>query len=195
MKGILIKDFYTLRKTLGLYVLMTVILSIGSSEKMSFFALFYATMLPVNLIAFDERSRFEQMQAMMPLSGFSCVLDKYLVGFAGMLFAALIGGGRALIAGEGAAFMQGIGLALTLCLLVQAVLVPLVLRFGVVRGRMIYVFALIMLAALLGGLGYMLGDVLVNTAFLGAAGLALTLALNVLSLFVARRVYMRRLMA
>jgi len=196
MKGILLKDFYVLRKTIGLYVLMTVILSVTMRQDVAFFAMFYAVMLPVNLIAMDERSRFERLMVMLPLTGRQCVLDKYLVGYAGFAFAAAASVCCALFTGGVASLLQEIPLVLGLCLLLHGVMIPLVLRFGMERGRMIYVFAMVILGGLLGGAGYLLGDQMAIPAqtlswFVFPAGVAC----NVLSIWVSQKVYMNRLIA
>ncbi len=194
MKGILLKDFWALRKTIGLYVLMTVVLSATMREDVAFFAMFYAVMLPVNLIAMDERSHFERLMVMLPLTGRQCVLDKYLIGYAGFAFATVASGCCALFTGGLADLLQEIPLVLGLCLIVHGVMIPLVLRFGIERGRMIYVFAMIVLGGLLGSAGYVLGDRLAIPArtlslFVFPAGVAC----NVLSIWVSQKVYMNRL--
>lgn len=184
-----------MRKTIRLYVLMTVILSVTMQQDASFFAMFYAAMLPVNLIAMDERSRFERLMVMMPLTGRQCVLDKYLIGYAGVAFAAVVSGCCALLTGGMADFLLGVPLALGLCLIVHGVMIPLVLRFGLERGRMIYIFSLVILAGLLGSLGYLLGDQMAIPArVLSLLVFPVGVVCNVLSIWVSWKVYMNRLM-
>ena len=57
MKGLLLKDFYTLLKQLKLYLVFIVILSVIPSMNMTSIGIVYAAMLPIAVIAFDERSK------------------------------------------------------------------------------------------------------------------------------------------
>ena len=56
MKGLLLKDFYVLLKQLKLYLVIIVILSVIPSLNMTSFGIIYAAILPITVIAFDERS-------------------------------------------------------------------------------------------------------------------------------------------
>lgn len=38
-------------------------------------------MVPVNLLGFDERSRFDRYASVLPLTGLQCVADKYIVTY------------------------------------------------------------------------------------------------------------------
>lgn len=196
MKGILIKDVYTLKKTIALYLIVTMVFCAFDSGNLSFVALFYATMLPINLITMDERARFDRLAVMLPLRGVACVLDKYLVAYAGLGVTALMMVVRALTAGKGTAFMAGILLSLSLCLFVHAVLLPLIFRFGIERGRMIYVASIVVLAALLGALGQLIEvQEPVRIQTVGLIAFAGALALNVGSIFLSKRVYIGRMTA
>lgn len=196
MKGILIKDFYTLKKTLVLCLMVTVAFCTLGNESMSFIALFYVVMLPINLIAMDERARFDRLAVMLPLGGVACVLDKYLIAYAGLGVTAMMMGVRALVLGQGAAFVTGILFSLAFCLLVHAVLLPLIFRFGVERGRMFYILAIVVLAGMLGALGSLIEEqVLVSTQVASLISFAVALALIVGSIVLSKRVYLDRMTA
>lgn len=196
MKGILIKDLYTLRKTIALYLIVTVLFCVFGSENMIFVTLFYVTMLPLNLIALDERARFDRLAVMLPLPGVACVLDKYLIAYAGLGVTALLTGLRAVAAGQGASFLTGIPLSLAFCLFVHAVLLPLIFRFGIEQGRMIYVGAIVVLAGLLGALGALMEtQARMSVQVIGPIAFFAALALNVLSIFLSQKVYLNRMTA
>lgn len=80
MKGILFKDFLSAKRILTIYLLMIICFSFGGAKGV-FFALCYSIMVPVNLLGFDERSRFDRYASVLPLTGMQCVADKYIVTY------------------------------------------------------------------------------------------------------------------
>ena len=83
MKGILFKDFLSAKRILTIYLLMIICFSFGGAKGV-FFALCYSIMVPVNLLGFDERSRFDRYASVLPLTGLQCVADKYIVMYLSM---------------------------------------------------------------------------------------------------------------
>ena len=80
MKGILFKDLISAKRILTIYLLMIICFSFGGAKGVSF-ALCYSIMVPVNLLGFDERSRFDRYASVLPLTGLQCVADKYIVTY------------------------------------------------------------------------------------------------------------------
>ena len=85
MKGLLLKDWYMMKKYCRYYLFCTIgfiILSILSAGNMFF--VFYPCMLcgmiPVNLIGYDERSRWMQYSGTMPYTKAQIVSGKYVIG-------------------------------------------------------------------------------------------------------------------
>lgn len=75
-------------------------------------------------------------------------------------------------------------------------LLPLIFRFGIERGRMIYVASIVVLAALLGALGQLIEvQALVRIQTAGLIAFAGALALNVGSIFLSKRAYIGRMTA
>ena len=66
MKGLLIKDRKTLLKQMKVMLAITALLACVPSTYMSAFALFYAAMLPITALAYDERAKWDELAAMMP---------------------------------------------------------------------------------------------------------------------------------
>ena len=89
MKGLLIKNALMMKRTLFLYAILIVVLSFGNDSGL-LFALFYSLMLPINIIALDERSHFDRLLPMLPLTSTQCVLDKYLFTYAGLVVMTVI---------------------------------------------------------------------------------------------------------
>lgn len=145
MKGLLQKELYCIwkccRAVLFLIIFFTV-LSLWSRENILFllYPLLFAGTLPMTLLSYDERDHWEAFASSLPLSRAQLVSSKYLVGL-GMAVLATV---PLLLAqtlvnqlsGEG--LFQLIQLALLLGLLPPALLLPVIFRFGVSKGRLLY---------------------------------------------------------
>ena len=85
MKGLLLKDWYMVKTYCRAYLLIAVVfiaLSFFSDNNMFF--VFYPCllcgMIPVNLLAYDERSRWTQYSGTLPYTKTQIVSGKYLIG-------------------------------------------------------------------------------------------------------------------
>lgn len=81
MKGLLIKDFYILTKQIKVFLIVLVIMAIIPGNSMAAFAIIYATMLPIAIMGYDERSKWDRYALMLPYSKRSLVLSKYIMGY------------------------------------------------------------------------------------------------------------------
>ena len=196
MKGILLKDMMTLKRTMLLYLVLIVFFAVSNGGSGAAFAMFYSIAMPVNMIAVDERSRFDRLMPMLPVRRIDCVLDKYIGAWGCLALAAVLG-----IVGEsvkaGALVLSPVILpAVAVCLVSQAITLPLLFKFGVDQGRMIYMIAIIVMAGLLGALGSLIdGQFFVPAKWLTALALLAGVALNAGSILVSERVYLGRLTA
>ena len=196
MKGILLKDMMTLKRTMLLYLVLIVFFTVSNGGSGAAFAMFYSIAMPVNMIAVDERSRFDRLMPMLPVRRIDCVLDKYIGAWGCLALAAVLG-----IVGEsvkaGALVLSPVILpAVAVCLVSQAITLPLLFKFGVDQGRMIYMIAIIVMAGLLGALGSLIdGQFFVPAQWLTALALLAGVALNAGSILVSERVYLGRLTA
>lgn len=195
MKGLLIKDALMIRRTLTLYIAMVVILSLGNENAMMF-ALFYSLMLPVNLIALDERCRFDRLAPMLPLTSRACVLDKYLFSYASIALMTLVGVAVSCVKLGGLAMPPVLVTGVAITLLSHAISIPLLIRFGVERGRMLYMALVLVQAVLLGAVIGLFGEgVVTNSLAIGGVALALGVAANVVSVPVAVKMFEARTLA
>lgn len=162
MKGLMLKDFYTLGRQAKIFVLFILVFTvIGNS--MSAFAVVYASMLPITALAFDEQSKWDSLAAMMPYSTRDLVLSKYCLGYAGIgvagVFAVLVqfavGYAKNAVPGKEAFYtLAGGAVAATIMLSVN---LPFMFRFGVEKGRI----AFCILLAITVFVGMTCGDALV----------------------------------
>ena len=138
MRGLLYKDFLVLRKSLwSMLVLVAVFCFIPNDTSffnLGLFFVVYTALLPVSLLAFDERSHWDRLAAMLPVTDRDIVRSKYAMGVllalaAGLLYCA----GRAL---HGAFAPDEALSGVALALIFQSILYPVLFRFGVEKGRL-----------------------------------------------------------
>lgn len=139
MKGLLYKDACTLARQAGLMLALVVLFGCLQRGSMTGVAIFYAAMLPVTALAYDEQSKWDKMAAGMPYTQAALVGSKYVLG-------AICTGGAALICllvqtlidgfSAEAAYETVLLLALAFGLL--TVELPAMFRFGVEKGRLLF---------------------------------------------------------
>lgn len=159
MKALIQKDFYVIWKQMRIFVVIILLLSIVNSAFNIVFLVVWCSMLPYTAMAYDERSHWNQLAAMMPYSKRDVVLSKYVLGWLCMAAAGLLCLAARMVLGH---FLEGevdASIVLTsLCLGVISldITLPAVMRFGVERGRMI--FMVVIFGAALGA-GFVLDAV------------------------------------
>lgn len=202
MKGLLLKDFYTLIKQMKLFLLMIVVFTLIPGFSMSGFAIVYAAMLPITALAYDERSKWAQLAAMMPYKPVQLVLSKYLLGYIVVAVTLAL----TLAAQALTGFAKGIPIGgmdvFTTCvtavvaLLIQAFNLPLMFRFGVEKGRMLLLIVVALSVMVVMGSGAFLmtalGGLTAVSLRWAALALAGAAALNLLSIKVAVSMYEKR---
>ena len=141
MKALLYKDFRILWKSTKAMLLLIVIFCLipnNSFMNMGLFFVVYTGMLPLSLLAYDERSHWDRLVLMLPVTPRDVVRSKYVTGWyltlgAGVLY--LIG--RLVFERMPAQeAVSSLALALAVSLLFQAVLYPVIFRMGVEKGRL-----------------------------------------------------------
>ena len=172
MKGILFKDFLSAKRILTIYLLMIICFSFGGAKGV-FFALCYSIMVPVNLLGFDERSRFDRYASVLPLTGLQCVADKYIVTYLCMAMMMALSSLIAFIRTGVAPAMGDMLLSAALVLATHALCMPLLIRMGVTKGQWVYLLSdLIVLVMSLSyipvrRIGYSLFTVLLSGQLIG----------------------------
>ena len=149
MKGLLLKDWYMMKKYCRYYLFVSIgfiILSMISSGNMFF--VFYPCLLagtvPVNLLGYDERSRWTEYVGTLPYTKTQIVSAKYLIGLftqIAMLIVICIAQGVKM--GIDGTFVLKEFLVLMMLLLVMAsvassLTLPFIFKYGVEKGRSAY---------------------------------------------------------
>lgn len=193
MKGLLLKDLYVLTAQMRFFLVLILLFAVIPSYSMSGFAIIYAAMLPYTSIAYDERSKWDQLAGMMPYSIRQVVLSKFMLGYVCVAIATAVSLLSSLVIPGGKASPASLLTAACVALTIMAVTLPFMLRFGVERGRMLFI--LVIVAAACSSMTAMealneSGAALPQVLALGAPVLAA--AANLISLPISFRAYARR---
>lgn len=144
MRGLLIKDAYTIVKQTKVLLLITVIFAVVPSDFLFGYSVFYAAMMPITGLAYDERAKWDKLAGMLPYSVNEIVGSKYLMGYisVGIVFLLTIVSKFILAAINGhmpADAVITIVMIMCLALIIQAVNLPLMFWIGVEKGRMLFI--------------------------------------------------------
>lgn len=149
MAGLLLKDWYMMKKYCRAYLLIAVVfvaVSFFSDDNMFF--VFYPCllcgMIPVTLLGYDERSRWLQYSGTLPYTKTQIVSAKYLIGLLTQLAMLVVtGAAKAVqmhVAGQFVFedFAVLMLLMLTVSTLSPSICLPFVFKLGVEKGRTAY---------------------------------------------------------
>ena len=205
MKALIIKDYLTIKKQMWFILVFIAIFSItsynvsdGSSFSSIGFIIMISVMLPVTSMAYDERSKWNVLSATMPYSNKDLVLSKYVFGYIAVLLASLLSiliqGGIQLIAGLPIGIDTVVSI-LAICListLILAINIPVSLKFGVEKGRFIFIFVVMIFALVILGSGLIFNEItefINNRFFLFCLLLTIVvIALNIISIKIAIKI-------
>ena len=154
MKALLLNDWYMTKKYMRMYfVLFAVFIAVYIAEGnpfFLFFSLLFAGMIPVTLTTYGESFRWDKYADAMPISRRTYVASKYVFGLlalAAILLVCTVAG--AISGGERwAGFVMILPLMLLIGLLMPAILLPFIFRFGAEKGRIAYFVAVGFMTAL-----------------------------------------------
>ena len=154
MKGLFLKDLYMSVKYLRTYLFLIAIFLAASwinSENMFF--VFYPCMIcgmvPVNLLAYDEQSKWNIYSGTLPCTKAQLVSVKYLIGLmAQVVVLVIIGIIQAIRLGITADYFVLMGMLLILSFTSSSIALPFMFKFGVEKGRIAYI---VMIGIVCGG--------------------------------------------
>lgn len=199
MKGLLLKDYFTLLKQLRFYLVFLLIFTIIPNMNLSSIAIVYAAMLPITVIAYDERSKWDQLAAMMPYSKRELVFGKYLLGYIGVALFSIITlvlqVAVGLIGKNGFSTEQGMTILVTAAaaLVLLAINLPFMFWLGVERGRVVFMI-IIGVTVFLGMMSAdsaknLLANQTITESQLIVLSGAVTIFANVVSVFISSKIY------
>lgn len=149
MKGLLLKDWYMMKAYCRAYLLIAIMfigLSIVNDDNLFF--VFYPCllcgMIPVNLLGYDERSRWIQYSGTLPYTKEQIVAAKYLTGLlsqaAMMAATGIVQGMKMAVSGDFVwnDFAVLMLLMLTVSTFASSIPLPFIFKLGVEKGRIAY---------------------------------------------------------
>ncbi len=156
MKGLLLKDLYMARKycrsylfIVGAFTIIAIVAPFlegenGSTLFLSAYPILLAGIIPVNLIAYEEKSKWSQYAGIFPYTKKELVSVKYLdmlmaLGIA-LVLAALSQGVNLLVTGSFRLEVYALILAgfLVMGLISPCILLPVIFWLGTEKGRVVY---------------------------------------------------------
>lgn len=152
MKSLLLKDFYVITKQLKIFLIIIPVIALTTGEAMSTFSILLGAVLPMTAIAYDERSKWNELAAMMPYSKFDLIFSKYLLGYLCMFGAALL-----VFIGQIIGKNNGIVVidddinvllfAVMGGLIFIAINTPILFKFGSEKGRFVFIITMALVGA------------------------------------------------
>lgn len=202
MKGLLIKDFYTLTKQLKIFLVLIVFFLFLPGSSTSAFAVIYSAMLPITALAYDERSKWHELAAMMPYTARNLVLGKYLLGYICVAAAAILSFvikiALSFFSKEPITVSIFIELIPIVCLasIFLAINLPFMFKMGVEKGRL--AFFILIAVIIVGGVAFAdkaaqwLGSLQLNVIFFMGFILLFSVVINIISIALSIRIYKRK---
>ena len=204
MKGLLLKDTYVILKQMRAMMIFTLVIALIPVGGIFSYAICYAVLTPITALAYDERAKWNQYAAAMPYSSKDMVFSKYLLGyvmtFGVMFLVALSRGIYAIVMGE-VGFADSLSLIVMvgcIALLMQAVNLPPMFKFGVEKCRMIYNLLLVIIIVC----SYTLVESMLEDGMLTTAGITgvlsgkyllllvvVTMVVNLISVKISEKLY------
>ena len=201
MKALLMKDTYVIWRQMKFFLVLIVVFASIPSSFNNIFAIVYAAMLPYTAMAYDERSKWDQLAAMMPYSTQDIVLSKYVFGWLCIAVAALVSQAIQLVLSlfwSGAHFSLATTLMAVCCgLCIMSITLPLMFRFGVEKGRLTMFLIIFLVCGSAGAISSVAVPASDSASFAFQSAilpmlLAASLVLTVISVPLSMRLYSRR---
>ena len=174
MTGLILKDFLILRKTLRSYLFVLVVYAgvaftgVWSADIVGVLMVVMVVMLPMNVFAYDKQAKWDTYGLALPVGRTKTVAARYLcvlllcllsVGLTAILGMMLYAAGRV---EEPVEFLVSCSVTGLMAVLVNAIMLPFLYKFGPERARMMFFgimggIVLLVVAALfpLGGLAWL----------------------------------------
>ena len=200
MKALILKDTYVIWRQMKYFLVIILLFSALPSGFNNAFAVVYTSMLPYTALAYDERSKWDQLAAMMPYSARDVVLGKYVFGWLCIGAAAVLSGllQMALSLVVDRVFLPGVMVLSVLgAVCILAISLPLMFRMGVEKGRLAMFLVIFLVCGAAGAIAHIAESVGSGTVFafqgpvLGVTLLA-ALVLTAVSVPLSMRFYTKR---
>ena len=200
MKALILKDTYVIWRQMKYFLVLILLFSALPSGFNNAFAVVYAAMLPYTALAYDERSKWDQLAAMMPYSTRDIVLCKYVFGWlcigGAAVLSSLLQTVLSLVIDR--AFLSGVmALSVLGALCILALSLPMMFRMGVEKGRLGMFLIIFLICGGAGAIASIAENMNSGTPFalqtpILAVLLVAALVLNAVSVPLSMRFYTKR---
>ena len=212
MKGLILKDLYSLKgfQKQYLFIILFMIVWMIMFKNTSFVSIYIVVMggtILLSTLTMDEGARFNRFALTMPVSVEKLILAKYLllvmiigVGTVMSLFFNWVTG--VLFIDMDAMDWQGILASAIVFVLGYAIVLPASFRYGVEKGRYVYIFAMLLFAGVViggirlgvtSGMEHMMEEVLTESGlYLTVAMIILCVAVLTISYFICIRLVRKK---
>lgn len=163
MKGLLLKDLYMAARYCRFYVAISLVFAVASIWGNNIFFMIYpvlmTTVIPVNLISYDEKSKWSVYAGTFPYSREELVSIKYVMTliFLGIGVLMIVAAQAVKMVIYGALDWKLLGLFTAVLPFVgltgPCIMLPAIFKFGVEKGRGIFYAVIIVVCALYGAVG------------------------------------------
>lgn len=217
MKGLVLKDLYTIKKQfwfIGFYVILFSVFGI-IGQNMTMYSVFFTMftgMMPITALSFDERSKWSGYAVSLPVTRAASVISKYLLGLIFIVPIAIYNFIVYLIDnGIQADNVVSGGILYTVLIssvgiILLSIMLPLMFKFGTEKGRivliLIYVFFGAVFGAIIAGMSSEVLGQLMNNQFIGTlisapmilalSAFIISILLMVLSICISIRIYNKK---
>ena len=195
MKGLLLKDWYVIRKVYWTYLLIILVFSgvyvwADGRSSMIWYPCFIAQLTVVSLMSYEEAGKWSQFAGTLPYTRAQIVSEKYILS---LLAAAFVLG--LIVAARGLRMLRGVNVEalqnllglLNLNLIYGTVCLPMIFRFGREKGML---FAGCLAGVFTGIGGFLLAERQIDLSAAWVTGIAVVLF--VLSWLASLRIYQKR---
>ena len=164
MKALLRKDYYVLKSAILLYAGIILLFNMMMGLSGIFITVLYSALIPSSAFAYDDRSRWGELAAMLPYSERDIVLSRYAMGVIGIVVFNILGVlARLAVRLLDMPFPTSIGLSLSETLIFLCIGVcfldfslPVYFRFDAEKSRLARTLIIV---ALCGGIGSVIAGV------------------------------------
>lgn len=197
MSALILKDFYVMWKQTKVLLIIILVFSCIPGAFYSTFAVVYASMLPYTALAYDERSHWDQMAAMMPYSDRDLVLGKYVFGWLSTAAAAAASFvlQTVLVAvwpGAEGPSVPVILLSVCVAVCILDITLPMMFRFGVEKARLAMFLIIFLVCASAGAISVIDQSGGPDFGFQMWAPPAVAVVMTAVSIPLSLRLYRRR---
>ena len=157
-------------------------------------------MLPITALAYDERSKWDNLAVMMPYTAANIVQSKYILGYIAVMAAGLLSASASIITRlykSWCSKLKHISILIVVrCSHFQALNLPFMFKFGVEKGRLaffIFIGACVAVGLVFGNrLMEILSSVSNSPTLVLLIALIVTVVINIISIRVSTVLYKKR---